>query len=1474
MKKNFILFALMLFLPILVFAQSVTLNLTGSNPVTYNGQNQRPRYSITTNNGGYSDGLLATIQWRDAQYTYAYSSDGDSYGNSQNLTNSTRFVNAGYYKITVTREYRTRRNITSSWSSYRTVSDTKTFTINKVNLNNGTLELAGVTNAQYNGKAWYPSSIDIILNASTFETLDYQNVRGVAPYTGDNTTVTVSDDNINAGWVEVTVTGINNYEGSITSGFSIATRSIAGLVSFVNGTPDYTYNGKNQIPAIVVKDNIDGVETPLVENEDFTVVRPTEAINAGDYTITVTGMGNYNTYNEVEETAGQNPDQEATPVTEELTYTIKKKPLTGLLVINGEATSAGMPSFTYDAEIHPSAEEFTVSDEQEIDGRIVDIITEDDYTAPEATAKAAGSYQYTITATEDGNYTGEATVPFLIGRNHIVINAAQIWKWYGEKDEEAKTTLTSQPAAVEDGCGWVDFTIDSNSSTLAIQPAEKAHILKYLTFARANGDNGEEEGSHDYMIVAKPDMEGCNYAIQIQHNTSKLVIQPAKLTVHVANSSKIFGENNPSYIADKTGANGVIVDYFTITNAAGEEITTNDVPAGQPRKDAKDYVDQTKSLKDVLNIGRKTGEDVGEYEFTYDNHNYDVTFEPAVFTIYNQNNPNGEFAFANGGVYTYNGKAQTPAFTLKINGVQVKADEIQTVTYANNTHVAYRNGNIIAGASCTVTFNPEKSNYQGSVTGYFKIVKADLKARPQDQSHANDGTELTSFPIVYTTFQSNEAGVQETAETALNFVEPTVTKVLQTQSPQGKIYQLVISGGRANDYNLILDNAIYSIGRAVLTVTIDATKVYGQNDPAINLGTNADGTNGALKVTGWVNNETREQKETILKLGKSSYVFEFEREEGEDVGNYAYTFTETPGDINENYTLSYEIGNLQITKKELKVTTQNAEKVYGDPDPEFTAVVTGFEFDDDESVLDIPFWGRAYTLSRDPETEYATTTTATYDNRPVIKGADNVVTWWFWGDHTQNVADFVTNYTLTYVNSGKLTIKKAHLIIEPDDEKNTKVYGDAEPVYAAKVTGLKNGDKAEDVLKKANGKWIYKITRADATNQNAGTYALTIADNLEGTEKSPFVLANYTYEYKNGHNFVISQFPLAVVAYGQSKKYAEAIDPYAMYINDQLVNGESVLANGDKVKDVIYLTTECTKVGRNDNAYEYHFTTGKGKNYKIATDEEGRLLWTNGYLLISPLETIPLGEAALAQLLGKKTEEWPVSQVLKDHDDVIVNVKLADRGMYYDQWYGLVLPFDTKVSALSKKLDYAVVNTLNPNSDGYANGFNFEIAMGEIKANTPFLVKIADETKKGVDVAEVTFEKVRIQYAEEPKATDKSGDFQIVGTWDSFVGPEGNCIVIRHSSKGPRTETFDNATADTKVRETEAYLRLPAGANPANVRILVQEADGTMTAINGVAEAEAEVAEGWYTINGVKLEGEPTVSGTYIFNGKKVFIQK
>ena len=101
---------------------------------------------------------------------------------------------------------------------------------------------------------------------------------------------------------------------------------------------------------------------------------------------------------------------------------------------------------------------------------------------------------------------------------------------------------------------------------------------------------------------------------------------------------------------------------------------------------------------------------------------------------------------------------------------------------------------------------------------------------------------------------------------------------------------------------------------------------------------------------------------------------------------------------------------------------------------------------------------------------------------------------------------------------------------------------------------------------------------------------------------------------------------------------------------------------------------------------------------------------------------------------------------------------------------------------------------------------------------------------------------------------------------------------------------FVRAKSGAKIRPTSCYL-MWAGSEPSNARALTRSAaateelpqsitvklisaSGETTAIGTLDTKTGEISfDGWYTLNGVRLNGKPTKKGIYINNGKKVAIK-
>ena len=218
------------------------------------------------------------------------------------------------------------------------------------------------------------------------------------------------------------------------------------------------------------------------------------------------------------------------------------------------------------------------------------------------------------------------------------------------------------------------------------------------------------------------------------------------------------------------------------------------------------------------------------------------------------------------------------------------------------------------------------------------------------------------------------------------------------------------------------------------------------------------------------------------------------------------------------------------------------------------------------------------------------------------------------------------------------------------------------------------------------------------------------------------------------------------------------------------------------------------------------------------------------------------------------------------------NVTISGRTLNADKWNVMVLPFAVKPLDFCKAVDqYAVFNTLKSAENG---NVKFGLCYDEIPANQPFLVKTkaavdfdeiddhgtpstTDDTKKYV-IKGVTF------VQGEPKQENVSGAI-FKGTYAAtYAIPEDSYYAMQGG-------VFKHFTTPNNLTFTRAYIVL---TDATEARFFVEEADGTVTAISSInADGVAMPAEGWYTLNGVKLQAAPVEKGVYINNGKKVVIK-
>ena len=1105
----------------------------------------------------------------------------------------------------------------------------------------------------------------------------------------------------------------------------------------------------------------------------------------------------------------------------------------------------------------------------------------------------------TITITGVGAYTGTVSQDFEVAQYNLTISAAQVYKTYGEDDP-------TEP----------DFTVDYNSDQTELTAAQKAHILSFLEFQRYSNEgnseaNKENAGDHDYIIVKKANMDAeCNYKVTVQNNTSILYIRKAPVRLTVTNNYKEFNTSDP--------------ETFTYTvEGLPEGKDVSDVKATVVRADNGTAVNGYMSVDAQNNpiAVKNTTDGTPTYAFAGTSKNYDITFAnefiivPSTATsgvVVKVEHSSDQTPNVKTSDYVYKGSKYAVDIAgdvvVKDNGVLVDPANYDITAWGDAEH-----DNIHVGTgNVTVTL---KGNYvHTTVTGEFNITQAPLTITADSYQNVDPEGAQPEYGWTYDGFVGNDSYADnqpaEGKVKAKGFQAPSGVTKTAIAGAAGAYKLTVNEDAAADDYKITYVAGAQAYKQTILKVIAgNDSKTYGTDDPK---------WDSWDKVTVTDANDEPTSAAPLTIGGEKVYTIS--REDGENVGTYAINF-DGPSVLPGNYLVNYVPGTFTINRAAYYIVAQNETKTYGGDDPEWTLYVATRS-------------GEGTTAS--PYTYTAVEGISVPNN---VRGYRQV----YWGHEDAGKHEILVqrnygrnnwgafenwaqgNYTFTSAN-GTLTIDKAKLTLTVVDA--SKTYGTPDPeTYrvtpetfgAGQYAGQENVNYNAFTISREAGEDVGGGSNAD------GTYPMTVSLNkTQSGEEIPLGDASYstTNQYNNNPfrnydvtfvpgKFTINPVALKVIAQDQAINYGQAIDPYNMIItgfnDNKPVNGETELAyfpgesgseaTSVKVKDVIYLSTEVTKVGANKNAYKPNIVEGV-KNYTL--DEEND--FTNAWLTIAQLEEIPLGAKDLAALLvDALPEKANLKQVLEDHKGLTVDVRMpSERQFRENQWYTLVLPFDIRVRDLSNALGYASVDLMNvANSKG--GNLSLELFNQTIKANTPFIVqvdekidslkkaqatdanKMGDIVFKGVQISTKNGNGADMNYVETDPFVQDAALNTFTGVYNGKAnvetteyaiaeGPDEPVIVDGKDARGQFYHGYASRT--WALFQTEAYWT-PAPGYEANVRISIEEPDGTTTVINGVdADAEAVAAEGWYTINGIKLEGEPATSGTYIFNGKKVFIQK
>ena len=1252
-----------------------------------------------------------------------------------------------------------------------------------------------------------------------------------------------------------------NYQGVIYKTFEITPKPIDDPdVEFALEVETVEYDGANHAADVKV------IPTAPLTEADYSVGYPAEMINAGEYTITLTATstGNYSG-------------------TTTATFTITKKALADDmftlapedLVFDG--TDQKVTLAAVDGEPNILAE----TDFE---------LTKIEYNGEEVTELInAGEYTFTYEATATGNYEGTATATISIAKATATVVEPTLNKMtYNNTDQSPVTegTTDAVAGAFDEPAGKVEYQIvDAEGETVVdwtddyaavVVKDAGAYTVNYkITASEVNYTNPLVEGSIDveilkaeisYMLgnITKPwdgkafTEEEINSLFAINQGElfgDDKYDRPFNFTLkedyrdagdydfstayevvykegYAQNYDvKVGGTGNikinkvdidatyitaPEAIADLTYINGKAQELVTAGKLADEAANAEDYPNTEIAGKPFGTIVFSDAEDGEYTAEIPTGTDAGDYEIWWKvagDINHNDTKAQKIENSIAANASGFQLAFEDN-TWVYDGVEFYPEDVNAYDG------EVATVAGADYDFTLTKDGEAFEGklvdAGTYVFTYTGKGNYEGS------SAEATIVIEPKELEDAM--VKLTAEKAEYNTAdQKPEYTLTYTPEG-----KPALTLAEDKDFTVEADAEMVTGG----EYVFTFTGIGNYTGTATATFTITKRKVIAQAENCEKdydgfYGLAIDGGTVEVPIT-WGGLVEGEAEENIPVAGEGAITVDPLKK---DVGKYAIIV-----DGSKFESDNYEVikGDreawLTINPIDLKVKwAGKASKIYGSADPALASYLV-IEGAVGAEVEDI----RANTVITRAKGE----TVGTYGVELSAKAGAKVF----------------GNYNVTFEGADEaFEIKKAHLIasLAPQTVTYTGVKADLGEIPSDQlvVNGLLHVESLGiDDYKDVVSNIVVNIPD-DAIN--VGDYEITLASADAENYEFEFLPATLTIE------------PLDI---------SEAV----VTIPEQQVRVGDVAAD---VIDAKKFTIECEGFYAPDAAAfkvaaADRFVDADGKIKKADNHETGLVL-----VPVDPADDIVYNYTGWEAdaFTGNLVVVGGETILLDDTKDIAttaktgVDVTFTSRNILQDNWNVLCLPFDVTIKQVSDAFGYAAVDLLNPApTDG---NMHFVItSTGVIEAGTPFIVKPTSDPELGAksNFNQITFNGVDVKaFSANPEPVKDNSGNKFCGTFMAETSFYGDAFWYMSKGMWKQASNYTEAKP-VKLGAYRGYIELAS----AGARIFVEEPDGTITGIDGLQLNNNEAnAEGWYTVNGMKLDAAPTQKGTYINNGKKVIVK-
>lgn len=815
----------------------------------------------------------------------------------------------------------------------------------------------------------------------------------------------------------------------------------------------------------------------------------------------------------------------------------------------------------------------------------------------------------------------------------------------------------------------------------------------------------------------------------------------------------------------------------------------------------------------------------------------------------------------------------TSALMYKVNYSATQLDEngIALIDWDKETAVAEANvKDKTAGYFYIQTLVPAGGNYQAAKA--TKIAEAVI-AKPSLFTAVPEANDLTwdntdQQLIKATAKEDNKAKylVSDTEVKSFKGVTWTTDIASVTRKAAGTyfVYYMVDDANYAAVDPTLIPNT--KIKKKVLSVKVnDVTKVY---DATVDLKalTTAD-----YSLMGLVGDGTG-----ATAPGKFAYA-DIEDATAKNAGEYAGVVkVKVTSGANDNYEYNIIPGNLTVTQRELTVIANNPITTdYGvakNISREYT--VSGIVYSENDGIEDDPSrpWIKG-AFSVAPElTSNATGTTPAIGKYTLSFTKGTLKENGNYKMSTKGDGGYDLNGSVFEVKANADT--KIIITVLPHTQEYTGVaesWANIEEGTDYVVSGLMTGDALATAP---------TFKRANDDKFDADTYALTasgatIADDIKAKYPGGIVY--------NGSTFTITKKEVKATITQQTVKVGAVAlpDPDAWSVTGltdaDAATGKSIL------EGVLSINGSTAKAKLLENGIKL---TINDKNYTFKDADGNEVKFAYGNLnVIDPDATLFLDDSKadnLEKIAAKDGKKVNV-QIQFNRDQELGGARTWEAG----QWNTMVLPFEISVAELSKCLTYAIVNVINPERtvvSGTGSKFYGKLTMtggngkdDVLAANKPFLVKTAQ------DIPNETIIDFGSQTIVAPTVggtvVDAGGDCKFVGTYEKKTVTKDDDAAIWFMLGNDAEWAYIKADSPNKwdIVPFAAYIDMsavPAGAR--NFTFYAEELDGSTTAIKSIStdnNGSKLSGEGWYNLNGTKLNGAPTKKGIYIQNGKKVIVK-